>query len=612
MTPDAFLRTLWGDQPPGLIQLWKLAGRRSTYIRSPEAAVALVPAGTVDTYVGVGTAARDLGRHARAKVDEIAAIAGLWLDLDVNGGPENKQGAAPDQQHALNLARAELEPTLLINSGYGVHGWWLFDEPWKFASVAERTRAATASLQWYELHRRHATWTIDGTHDLSRLLRIPGTVNGKGGQQAPVTVIEQTDCRYSVDELLERCASAGAVARPGGDATVKTGVRLAEEQFATLATNARFAATWRHERTDHPGWSLSEYDLALCSQAALAGWNDQQLADLIATHRAKYGDEDGKANRPDYVQRTIALARQAAEKHAPAPADPQPRTGTSYTPGEWGEHILDMLTREDEGVIPIPFVPLCEALDGGLRPGEVCLVAGYTSHGKSIYVDMIADLAAASGRRVHLYMTEMTAFQRGLRLLARRTGVPFRHLKRRDLSRAEWALIAPELTKLGYGCSIVSDWSVDQVVAHIRENRWDVAVVDLIHGFHYHDERDLSKTSSALVRAAKGSVTDGHLGTAVVAAAHLNDGQMRDARSPVRPRPGLHSIKGSSALKQDADVVVFVWQQDDDDGLPTGNGQVWIAKSRQGELGAVDVTLNPTRMQFETDEWRGREEMEAA
>jgi replicative DNA helicase len=246
----------------------------------------------------------------------------------------------------------------------------------------------------------------------------------------------------------------------------------------------------------------------------------------------------------------------------------------------------------------MPFDKLTRALDGGLRPGELCLVAGYTSHGKSILVDQIADSAASAGRKVHLYMTEMTAYQRGLRLLSRRARLPFRQLKRRDLTSEHWTAILTELSTLPYGCSIVSDWTVDEMVDHIRENQWDLAVVDLVHGFHYTDERELSKTSSALMRATKGSTTSTHAGTAIVAAAHLNDGQMRDQRTPVRPRPGLHSIKGSSSLKQDADVVMFVWQIDDEDGRPTGEGAVWIAKSRQGEMDAVEVRLDTAWMQF--------------
>lgn len=279
----------------------------------------------------------------------------------------------------------------------------------------------------------------------------------------------------------------------------------------------------------------------------------------------------------------------------PPPAEQQRETtGDTFTAERWSHVLMKALDSPEAPATPTPFIALNDGLDGGLRAGEVCIVAGYTSHGKSIVVDQFADAAAAAGKRVHLYMTEMTAVQRGLRLLARKTGVPMRALKRRDLTNDQSRRILDALEHLPYGCSIVADWPVDKVVEHVRANKWDMAVVDLIHGFHYTDERDLSKTSSALVRAAKGW----HPGTIVLAAAHLNDGQVRDTRSPQRPRPGLHSIKGASSIKQDADVVLFVWRKDDQDGIPTEEAELWIAKNRDGGFAHAELLLDPARMEF--------------
>lgn len=273
---------------------------------------------------------------------------------------------------------------------------------------------------------------------------------------------------------------------------------------------------------------------------------------------------------------------------------PAPSKSDTFMAERWADTIIRALEAKDAPATPTPWRDITEGLDGGLRAGEVCIVAGYTSHGKSIVLDQFADAAAAAGKRVHIYMTEMTAVQRGIRLLARRTGVPMRDLKRRTYNSEQAKRILAALEHLPYGCSIVADWPVDRVVDHVREHQWDMAVVDLIHGFHYTDERDLSKTSSALVRAAKGW----HPGTIVLAAAHLNDGQVRDQRSPKRPRPGLHSIKGTSSIKQDADVVMFVWREDDDDGIPTQEAELWIAKNRDGGFAHTDLLLDAARMEF--------------
>lgn len=283
-----------------------------------------------------------------------------------------------------------------------------------------------------------------------------------------------------------------------------------------------------------------------------------------------------------------------AEARKPEPKQKPPPGDDTFMPERWANVLAKAIDSPEAAATATPFQAINEGLDGGLRTGEVCVVAGWTSHGKSIIVDQFADTAAAAGKRVHLYMTEMTAVQRGLRLLARKTGVPMRALKRRDLTVKQASRVLEALAELPYGCSIVADWPVDRVVEHVREHKWDMAVVDLIHGFHYTDERDLSKTSSALVRAAKGW----HPGTIVLAAAHLNDGQVRDSRTPQRPRPGLHSIKGASSIKQDADVVMFIWRKDDEDGIPTEEAELWIAKNRDGGFAHTELLLDPARMEF--------------
>lgn len=602
MNAAEFLVELWGEQTSGRVLLWKLATKKSRYFLSPKAAGESTLPTDTDVYTGVGLAHADHGAKRRTANAQVVAVAGLWADIDVNGGPDNKKGAAPDREVAMELAHSIAEPTILVDSGYGLQAWWLFDGgPWRFTTYGEQRTAARAAAQWQKLLRDSADFGMDYTHDLARILRLPGTLNGKGEERVPVTVLE-TGPRHERDELLEIAGRVGDV-DPGYSIGETRAVSVscrpdakAPQKLAGLVDRSpAFRRTWRHERDDLP--SMSEHDMALVSIAALAGWEDQELADLIVSHRVTQNPDDPKATRLDYVRRTVARAREHAEEQAEEPKQTTDRSG-SLTAEQWADLIGSRLETEDVDFIPTPFADIDEAMDGGFRPGQVVLVAGWTSHGKSVVVDQMADVAADNGRRVHLYLTEMTAYARGLRLLARRARIPFARLKRRKLDGEMWQRVLQVLNDMPYGCSIVSDWTVEDVVADIREHKWDLVVVDLIHGFHYADERDLSRSSSALVRAAKGSASSDHPGTVIICAAHLNDGQMRDSRSNIRPRPGLHSLKGSSSLKQDADVVMFIWREDDPQGFPDPEGSLWIAKNRDGDLGGLEVELDVARMEF--------------
>lgn len=272
----------------------------------------------------------------------------------------------------------------------------------------------------------------------------------------------------------------------------------------------------------------------------------------------------------------------------------------TYSPEQWGATLFDYFSAPPEQIaargVPILFPRLTEASGGG-QPGEFWAIGGSTGHGKSTGADQIADDAAALGKRCHIYMTEMTAEARGMRYLARRTGVPFMKQRRNDLTPEQRKLVLEELAHMPYGCSVVADWTIDDVVRDALRARYDLVIVDLLHGFHYEDERGLDRLSKAMQRLARVSTTiDGHPGTVVVAVTHLKEEGM--VRGKV-PRPTITSIKGGSSIKQDADAVLFIWQDQDEGGLPNGDGEIWLAKGRSMELARVKVRLNPARFRFE-------------
>lgn len=269
---------------------------------------------------------------------------------------------------------------------------------------------------------------------------------------------------------------------------------------------------------------------------------------------------------------------------------------------DWQRAMLDHLHKRTGGSAwPIPFATLCEATDGGMRPGELWVVAGYSSHGKSLYLDRLLDTAAEAGARCHLYMTEMTLVQRGLRYIARRSGtLSMTRLRRQQLTPTELQIAEETIARLPYGASIVNSWTPRQVAQDIVASRTQVAVVDLLHGWHYENERELSRFVHEFADAATSDAAGLHGGCTVVLACHLNDSQMRDRVSSAKPRPGMHSLKGATAIKQRADLVMFTWFEDDDDGRPSTEGEIWIAKGRNGgAAGEQRVKLDTTTLTLE-------------
>ncbi len=313
MDAPAFLATLWGDAPPGWIQLWEIATKRSAYVLGP-ASVGAQLDGAADIYTGVGLAPAPLGPHVRAKSHDVAAIAGLWLDIDIDN-PGRKSDGVPSREAAIELAGAIAPPTLLVDSGYGLHAWHLFEGgPWRFESDQARTHAANMAWQWYALHRRYCQlwgWALGGTHDLARLLRLPGTTNGKLDPAVPVRCVSSDGPRHSRRDLSRACAVAGLpTVAPEAEALDVDFGDLPPWVADVLARYRGISAAFHH-RPPNAKWSTSEWDLALASRSVPEGLANDQIGTLILAHRRAHGADESKLRRNGgkYLSDTIARAR---------------------------------------------------------------------------------------------------------------------------------------------------------------------------------------------------------------------------------------------------------------------------------------------------------------
>jgi len=317
----AFLTALWGPQPRGYAQVWTLADRRSTYLKDPAAAANFD--GHEDVFCAVGMTTTRLGPRQRAKAQQVAAIAGFWLDLDVG------EGGAPTRDDAFTLAAAHLAPTILVDSGNGLHAWYLLHEPWLFTSREQQTEAASLARRFVALHAQTAArrgWRIDSVGDLARLMRLPGTLNAKDperprpvvwlgldrpvGDRYALGPIRDLLHNVAVDEPSRAPASAAPVTLTGDTSA------FASKLDALIANSPEFAARWEHTTAPADG-SMSAYDLSLCSMAAGA-MTDPELAQLITLHRATHGsaDDQAKARRASYLASTIRRARSRTDRDA--------------------------------------------------------------------------------------------------------------------------------------------------------------------------------------------------------------------------------------------------------------------------------------------------------
>lgn len=327
----AFITKLFQDAP-GYFAIWA-KGQGAHWFQTAEndkaASTVERLAVTYDVYIGCGLHAAPLPPGSRGDAQSVIGIGAAWSDVDYRGPAHKKSNLPPDRTAAEEfIAEASPHPpSTLVHSGHGLQAWWMFREPWMFDDQSERARAELLIRRMQSQMRdraRERGWDVDMTWDLSRVLRLPGTVNHKWEMPAPVALVSHDDeLRINpseIDEVTPPADPTWTGANVGGQNGTVPSSDLdldAQAEPSTSMVDAladaipKFRATMERKRRDLQDQSPSAYDLALASFAAQADWTDQQIVNLLIYCRRRHGDD--LKLRQDYYQRTLQKAHRQAE-----------------------------------------------------------------------------------------------------------------------------------------------------------------------------------------------------------------------------------------------------------------------------------------------------------
>lgn len=200
-----FIEALY-ENSTGYISLWEKSSKRTCFINVSETDKIIDTAMSIETdvYFGVclGALPKESGRFV---TEDITSMPGLYLDIDIAGDGHKNINLPQSVSQALEFINdLPLGPSIIVNSGGGLHVYYLFNEPWEIETPEERAQAQAVSKGWQDFIRTRTSWTIDSTHDLPRVLRLPGTINGKiPNSPMRVDVITHNDFRYNPSDFQE-------------------------------------------------------------------------------------------------------------------------------------------------------------------------------------------------------------------------------------------------------------------------------------------------------------------------------------------------------------------------------------------------------------------------
>lgn len=262
--------------------------------------------------------------------------------------------------------------------------------------------------------------------------------------------------------------------------------------------------------------------------------------------------------------------------------------GGVVNPDELGRRLRARVEQGNSGW-PLPFKMLTQRLSGGFKPGNVTLFGAWTSHGKTAWLAQCKrHIAPYAAQRLTL-TTDTTPEEFTARHVASVTGIPLSRIEQGAVKEIEREAFDEAILSIPYPVVEAYGWSAQEITFDIRRAKPDVASVDMLHGIHYEDERDLRRISQSFNNLAR------ETGTHVICTVHLNDARnLKDSE----PLPVRRDIKGSTALAQDANNIVFVWRENDK-GSISSKGRIHVSKARGGVAGGgVGVEFDGPTLTF--------------
>lgn len=162
--------------------------------------------GNYNVYFGVNPPERELAPYERAKTENVILQTAIITDIDI----ESAWHVSDDERtypKDFDTAKSFLpfEPSILVDSGGGLHAYYLLKTPLTFNTMEERDRAISRNRDFIAMVEKNAgiySGAVDAVHDLPRVLRVPGTYNIKRGwQNAPLCKVVSVGSPYTIEEL---------------------------------------------------------------------------------------------------------------------------------------------------------------------------------------------------------------------------------------------------------------------------------------------------------------------------------------------------------------------------------------------------------------------------
>ena len=245
-----------------------------------------------------------------------------------------------------------------------------------------------------------------------------------------------------------------------------------------------------------------------------------------------------------------------------------------------------------------------DKLTAGLQAGDLVIVAGRPSMGKTTLAVNIAENAAIGAKvPTAIFSMEMPAQQLAFRMISSLGRVDQTHLRTGRFPDEDWSRINTAVQLMSDAPLFIDDTpglSPTEIRARARrlqrEHGLGLIVVDYLQLMQVPGNKENRATEiSEISRSLKGLAKE--LALPIIALSQLN----RSVEQRTDKRPVMSDLRESGAIEQDADMIIFIYREEvyNQDTPRKGIADIAIAKQRNGPIGDFPLTFVGRYTKFE-------------
>lgn len=284
-------------------------------------------------YFGVATRRKGDSKGAKANCVELPA---LWVDIDCD------KDNVPREDVANAFKQSKYPPTYMIESGGGLHAYWLLNESINIEDKDEQKKVEATLKVLCDLYAG------DGSVcEVARIMRLPGTLNTKEatieryGKPVACDIIVNTHSRYELEDISEWVNEQQPFIQRQSDP--KKEQQVLSDPFSILGNEFKASAPMDVDqalkvmRQGKEGATIHETQLKVTGSLVRRGIDDEKILQRVLEATVKAAGREG--TKWDWEAEEISIREMIASANE------------KLDKGEWERHVPKILQKPKEGDI---------------------------------------------------------------------------------------------------------------------------------------------------------------------------------------------------------------------------------------------------------------------